>query len=193
MAHKLGAKHVAMTDGDTDTLFQMRNNVRLNFPADACSPQNITKSGLTNSNNGRVSCRQLIWGKKQANDFLKYYWEDENALNQTSSLTSTICSNKNGNGGSNDRGEKVDLVMGSDIIYEEEAIGPLFDTVMELLSSRPLDYNCLFLLSYARRNVSIGKIFECAQRHGLEWTSPEDVEGVFVFSRRKDQLPSESF
>ena len=45
-----------------------------------------------------------------------------------------------------------DVVMGSDIIYVEDILDPLFDTVANFMKD---NLDLVFLLSYARRNVSI--------------------------------------
>jgi predicted nicotinamide N-methyase len=48
LAHRLGAAHVVLTDGDTDTLDNMRNNVSSNCP----------------SSDSSISCSQLVWGRR---------------------------------------------------------------------------------------------------------------------------------
>ncbi|CAB9507428.1 lysine methyltransferase METTL21A [Seminavis robusta] len=51
VAFHLGASHVVLTDGDTQTLQQMRVNVQ----------QNCHDSTTTTNNNATIDCRQLIW------------------------------------------------------------------------------------------------------------------------------------
>jgi len=51
-AHYLGAQSVMMTDGDTQTLQQMRENVR------------------QNCDDNHISCRQLIWGSPHMENFV---------------------------------------------------------------------------------------------------------------------------
>lgn len=52
VAHKLGAKKVVLTDGDTDTLANMRDNVSSNV--------GNNYDDLNNS----IICKQLRWGKR---------------------------------------------------------------------------------------------------------------------------------
>lgn len=74
------------------------------------------------------------------------------------------------------------VILASDVIYVQDILEPLFDTVVQLLSN---DEGSRFWLSYARRNVSIDLVLECAQQHGLQWNELEDKEGVFVFERTR--------
>jgi hypothetical protein len=117
-----------------------------------------------------LPCRQLRWGHSQQIQDFKRCWGT------------------------------FDVVLGSDIIYLEEILDPLFETVVELLSlsSKPEDspfkqdefeiqsQQPVFLLAYARRNVKIDLVLETASRHGLEYLSrPEiDDEGIYIFSRK---------
>ena len=131
LAHHLGAHRVVLTDGDTDTLALLRDNVTAN---------NVSSSGKI------VECRQLIWGREYVH-----------AASQ----------------------ETFHLILASDVIYVEEIIDPLFDTVVALL-----DQDGMFWLSYARRNVSIDKVLASAEQHGLSWKEPKEAaEGVYVFQR----------
>lgn len=126
LAEKLGATEVVLTDGDTDTLAQLRENVDSN----GCE---------------KITCPQLRWGHRLP-EFVSLHGE-------------------------------FDVLLAADIIYVEEIIEPLFDTVVTLMKDK-------FLLSYARRNVSIDLVLECAERHSLQWTQPKEAEGVFVFERK---------
>lgn len=78
-----------------------------------------------------------------------------------------------------------DLILGSDIIYVEQIIEPLFATVLQLLSNSK---ESQFWLAYARRNVSIDLVLKEARRVGLQWTEPVESEGVFIFTRQGDLL-----
>jgi predicted nicotinamide N-methyase len=119
-----------LTDGDTDTLALLRDNVAANVSS------------------GKVECRQLRWG-------LEF-------------VHATLYSQ-----------ETFHLLLASDVIYVEEIIEPLLDTVVALLAQ-----DGVFWLSYARRNVSIDKVLASAERHGLSWREPsEAAEGVYVFQR----------
>lgn len=60
LAHHMGARHVCLTDGDTDTLAQLRKNVKQN-----------------KRNNTAISCRQLLWGQDTALEFVKSHGPQE--------------------------------------------------------------------------------------------------------------------
>jgi predicted nicotinamide N-methyase len=79
-------------------------------------------------------------------------------------------------------GRNFDTILGSDIIYAEETIEPIFCSVSQLLSPTGQ-----FLLAYTRRNVKIDLVFQEAAKHGFVWMTPKDAEGVFVFFREKSK------
>jgi predicted nicotinamide N-methyase len=122
-AEFLGAKEVFMTDGDTDTLAQLRVNVKSN----ACT---------------KVKCPQLRWGHR-ISEFVRHFG-------------------------------RFHIILAADIIYVEDILEPLFDSVVALMEEK-------FFLAYARRNVNINLVLECAERHNLIWTAPEGDDGVFIF------------
>jgi predicted nicotinamide N-methyase len=135
LAHHLGARQVILTDGDSDTLALLRENVATNVVA------------TSNTHDNKVECRQLRWGHEFATSF---------------SVSIQAC---------------FDIILASDVIYVEECIEPLMETVVALLAP-----SGVFCLSYARRNVSIDKVLCSAEQHGLSWTLPnEAAEGVHVF------------
>ena len=151
-----------MTDGDTDTLQEMRRNVTHNQESSSHSTTTTTAANANTKN--IITCAQLRWGRH----------------------VSTF----------RERFGVFDVIMGSDIIYVEEIIEPLFDTVQQLLRCKSHSTQTVtcsdgnedepkFLLAYARRNVNIELVFDCAKRHGFQWMEPDDVEGVFVFTRIK--------
>ena len=82
-----------------------------------------------------------------------------------------------------------DLVLAADVIYEEEAIEPLLKTVMATLEGP----EALFLLSFARRNVSIEKVLKVAEEMGLVYEVDESFvcsakgEHVYVMRRAQQQ------
>ena len=75
---------------------------------------------------------------------------------------------------------RFDVMIGSDIIYVESILDPLFLTVDALLRA---DSEGVFILAYARRNVKIDLVLSTATRYGFVWTQPNGEEGCFVFSR----------
>jgi predicted nicotinamide N-methyase len=134
LAHKLDASVVVLTDGDTNTLQALRQNVALN-----------TESNVPSS---IIQCKQLRWGKHL----------DEFASSCIS---------------------KYQVIIGSDVVYAQDQLEPLFDTVSNLL-----DTNGTFLLAFTRRNVSIDCVLDCATIYGFSWTEPDSPEGVFAFYRK---------
>ena len=120
---------------------------------------------VNQSGDNIVHCKQLRWG--QGLEAFKRH------CNQTLAQ----------NGG------YFDVIMGSDIIYMEEILEPLFETVDYLLkrndSSSFEDNKGVFLLAYARRNVKIDDVFATAEKYGFGWTTPSEAEACFIFSRAK--------
>jgi len=226
---KRGGGRVVMTDGDTDTLTAMRDNVDSNLRlrrqegdreknyysldsnnnTDICNVDNNTLTEPKPSVHA-LPCRQLRWGKKYAIEFrnkcrtTNFFHNTERSkddVDVTISNPITISSSFRG----------FDVIMASDVIYVEEVIQPLFDTVDILLattltitSNREEERNKLvstddsgvslpsvpvFLLSYAKRNVKIDNVLDCARRMGFHWKEPlmekDSIgEGVYVFYRR---------
>lgn len=138
-AYYLGAQSVIMTDGDTQTLREMRENVRRNcgvFMANHCKSS-------TDSN--RITCRQLIWGSSQMKNFSQH-----------------------GN---------FDTIIGADVVYTQESIKPLLDTVAYLLK-KP---HGQFILSRFSKwnNVSDDFVIEAAKQRYFTCACPS--EGIFIF------------
>ena len=140
LAGMLQAKVVCMTDGDSESLKGMRDNVNRNISHE---------SDIT------VMCRQLRWGIN-VEEFKLHIGE-------------VI-----GNGG------EFQIIMGSDIIYVESILDPLFSTVDQLLT---MDASGLFILAYARRNVKIDLVLSTAEKFGFDWSLPDGDEGCYIFRR----------
>ena len=152
MAHKLNAQSVVLTDGDTDTLKTLRDNVQRNIKRTTTNEEkleNKNESAVSHLNSTIISCQQLVWGNQEQVDSFKQ------------------------------QVQTFDTIIGSDIIYVEEILNPLFDTVRQLLDEK----DGKFLLSYARRNVSIDLVFATATKYGFIWEEPPHTEGVFIFQR----------
>lgn len=139
---KEGGSEVYLTDGDSDTLLQLRANIELNGPLP-------------------IRCHQLLWGTETATTFLKRHASDE----------------------------PFDIIFGSDLIYVEKVISPLFDIVETLLSTMP---NSKFVMAHCCRRqgneVDLTMVLGAAKEAGLVYTmaKEEDDIFVFVFERRKD-------
>lgn len=142
LCHCLGASRVILTDGDTNTLSQMRDNVNMN----------VSESKTCTNKSSNISCHQLLWGRNVKN-FLDTFGQ-------------------------------FDVITASDVIYLDEVVEPLLDTVVELLeTSSGSDKGGTFLLGFVKRNVKMDYVLECAKKRGMCWTRPEggSDDGVFVF------------
>lgn len=62
--------------------------------------------------------------------------------------------------------EPFDILLAADVIYEDNQIVPLIQTVTTILS-KP---NGIFYLAFARRNVPIDKVLNVAHEYGLKET-----------------------
>ena len=166
-----GSKHVVMTDGDTDALDTMRLNVRTNLEQND-EPLNSHMVASRNhiDTDSILPCRQLRWGHEQQLMEFKRCWGS------------------------------FDVIIGSDIIYMEDSLNPLFETVVELLTplselrdeshgqgfddddaASILSRQSVFILAYARRNVNINLVLDTAAKHGLKCLEPLSDEGVYLF------------
>ncbi|CAI5717807.1 hypothetical protein KXD40_001135 [Peronospora effusa] len=83
--------------------------------------------------------------------------------------------------------DKFDIVLGADIIYEQEHVVSLFETAKYLLKpGRQLVESAdkaasEFLLAYTKRNVSIDYVLDTAKNFGFEWDEPINDEGIYTF------------
>jgi len=136
---------IYLTDGDSDTLSQLRANIELNGPLP-------------------IRCNQLLWGSETSKAFLERHASDK----------------------------PFDIIFGSDLIYVEKVISPLFDTVQVLLNTGP---NSRFVMAHCCRRqgneVDLNMVLAAANKAGFEHTvaKEEDDIFVFVFQRRRDSIP----
>eukprot|EP00980_Cylindrotheca_fusiformis_P006192 scaffold1325_cov95-Cylindrotheca_fusiformis.AAC.3 len=156
---------VLLTDGDTDTLSQLRNNVQLNLRL-AAKNQNDdddddddeTDTDLLMKKNS-ISCHQLIWGKESANFFKK-----KKQLG--------------------DGGKSMDIIMGSDLVYVPSVIEPLFQTVETLLCKE----DGIFLMAHcARRHgneVTVDMVLDAAHRAGFLYEILRQEDDIYLFQFR---------
>ncbi|CAH0479731.1 unnamed protein product [Peronospora belbahrii] len=83
--------------------------------------------------------------------------------------------------------DKFDIVLGADIIYEQEHVVSLFETVKYLLKPGRQSVEGTdkaiseFLLAYTKRNVSIDYVLDTAKNFGFEWEEPTTDEGIYTF------------
>lgn len=127
---------VFLTDGDTDAMAQLRENVRLNIPP---------------TESKSISCRQLLWGHQTTTDFLQLYGE----------------------------GKTFDVLLASDVVYVQDIITPLFETVQVLLSR-----GGFFLFSYCTRrrvDVKIESVLTAGDEAGFSHKCVDDTDGILTF------------
>eukprot|EP00537_Pseudo-nitzschia_pungens_P016617 CAMPEP_0172412476 /NCGR_PEP_ID=MMETSP1061-20121228/77930_1 /TAXON_ID=37318 /ORGANISM="Pseudo-nitzschia pungens, Strain cf. pungens" /LENGTH=380 /DNA_ID=CAMNT_0013148717 /DNA_START=107 /DNA_END=1249 /DNA_ORIENTATION=- len=125
LAHRLGARSVVITDGDSDAMVALRKNIAVNQRQRP--PHNNDNDDNDNNNNNNdnndddneeeedgptrcwdVSAAQLLWGRDHSESFL------EKIAN----------------------GSKFDTIIASDIVYSPLVIDPLWETVRVLLLLR---------------------------------------------------------
>jgi predicted nicotinamide N-methyase len=145
----LAAAMVVVTDGDVDTLQNLRRNI---------AAQELVE------NTGTMICQQLVWG-------------NEGSIQSIRRVVSPASAGL------------FDVILGSDIIYVDSVVEPLFATVRQLLKS-PIG---VFVLAFARRNVSIDFVLRVASEKGFVYDRPNDasLEGVYLFRLPKEQFLSE--
>ena len=144
-----------LTDGDTDTLSQLRDNVERNK---AVGGNDETKGGLSSST---VSCHQLLWGRENALQFAKCHCDD------------------------NGKGSLFDVIMGSDLVYVPGVIQPLFETVKTLLDREPNNNkSTMFLLAHCRRpreqgsSVTMEMVLEAGEQAGFSYELVEEEDDI---------------
>lgn len=148
LAHHLSHENATtiLSDGDTDTLKQLRQNVKSN----------------TKDDEGNISCKQLLWGEKHAKDYLSQQPEEES---------------------------KFDIILGSDLIYVQQVIRPLFETVRVLLSDK--DGSKFLMAHCARREgneVELQMVFDVADEEGFSSEVLIQDDDISVFSFRSKQI-----
>lgn len=137
---------IYLTDGDTDTLMQLRANIEHNTGVNYGS----------DSKNSEIVCHQLLWGKETAQKFLSRHACDET----------------------------FDIILGSDLIYVESVIEPLFETVQILLRCHP---GGMFVMAHCSRRqgneVQIDMVLDAAERAGFEHEQvvQDDDISLFIF------------
>ena len=194
------------TDADSDTLQNLRQNLQLVQEEQErilpTSPFENTKSMHEKTHN-IITCQQLIWGNSMhIQSVLQTLRSYCNRLEQSTATADSATAGdksftKMDDWASSADG-KFDILLGSDIIYVEHVVAPLFTTVSQLLSPHGV-----FLLAFARRNVSIDYVLVEARRQGFVYeyheladihgtdtptTSPRNssssTEGVYIFRLR---------
>ena len=160
----LEAARVTLTDGDSVVLRNLRYNIQ----------QNMDGTSKT-----IIECKQLIWGEKQAQKFLKDYHNQQ---------TRNVLPHEN----------KLQVVMASDCLYMVQSVVPFWEAVAVLLSvaaltaneedfsSSPDDRMVIYVHGPASQ-VPIEKVLETAQSFGFDCVSNQEQARLYVFLPKKRQ------
>ena len=161
LAHRLGrSSTVCITDGDTDALVHLRENVQRNeAPIHSNNDDDNNNNDHDNLPDTRtVTAAQLIWGQDTTEKFLRKQGQD----GQTT----------------------YDVLIASDIIYALVIVEPLWETVRLLLSRHE---KAVFVMAYARRDVpvTIDMVLKAAEEAGFSHELvDENPEGIWVYNFR---------
>ena len=153
---------VCITDGDSDALVHLRENVNRNHRNTMVSSHDDTDD-ISN----KVSCHQLIWGKQTSEKFLSNI-----ANNQTYDVI--IASD----------------IIYSPVIVEPlwETVQTLLKKPSNVEEEGEEDGGGIFVMAYARRKVpvSIDLVCEKAEEHGFVWemVKEDEEEGIWVYTFR---------
>lgn len=104
-----------------------------------------------------ISCQQLLWGEEHAKTFLLAQQPE---------------------------GRKFDIILGSDLIYVNTVIKPLFESVRILLRDRK---DCKFIMAHCSRRkgneVDLSTVFDVADEFGFnKEILLEDSEDISIFA-----------
>ena len=157
------SKFLCLTDGDTDVLRQLRENIQRNQPHgnmykddndDDHHHHHDAVSAHDDMTPVAVTCSQLRWGYESTKAFL-----------------SSV----------DDR--PFDVIFGSDLIYVAKNITPLFETVTTVLSP-PKENSCFIMAHCTRREgneVSVNMVLEAAESFGLQHDIVDEDDDITVF------------
>jgi predicted nicotinamide N-methyase len=174
------------TDADVQTLENVRHNFVLvqqeQEQLSQLNPHYRHHYTTTTMNRNFLTSQQLIWGNtthiravlSKLHSFRsaiqnKAIGKQSTSASNAMPLTSVVKVMDHNQG---QEQMKFDLILGSDIIYVEHVVEPLFDTVHELL----LHDGGTFVLAFARRNVSIDYVLEIAHQKGFSYEYVEPVK-----------------
>lgn len=152
LAHSLSHDNATtvLTDGDTDTLKQLRHNVSKN----------------TSAGDDTITCQQLLWGEQHAKDYLSQQSDEK---------------------------KHFDLILGSDLIYVQSVIRPLFETVRTLLCTHE---NAKFLMAHCSRRegneVELSMVLDAAREEGFEYDIMVEDDDISLFSFRRGGAEKET-
>jgi hypothetical protein len=135
-----------------------------------CTDGDDVSLKLLNENNDSTGCADGENGMKVA----KLYWGEHDDFLKEHPL--------------------IDTIVAADVVYEEEQIQPLLSTtvaILEQAAANKINTNTdsdnvvvpQLILAYARRNVPIDRVFDCATRLGLNYEMLDgDIEPIVRFT-----------
>ena len=190
LAHRLGRNStVCITDGDTDALVHLRENVKRNqaVPLTTRNHHHTTGGIIGNnqlvqssSDTRNVTAAQLLWGHDTTQHFIRKQQQQQQQQNKEYPETGTSPTT-------------FDILIASDIIYALVIVEPLWETVNLLLSRHE---EAVFIMAYAQRDVpvTIDIVLQAADNAGLTYElvdeNPQGNIWVYHFRWKREQLPS---
>ena len=147
LLHKMKVcKSIVVTDGDEDTIELLNDNVvcTLDPPADGTANVNTETENIaipTVDSNSKLNSLTVhesdlavrkLWWDEDVDVFLRdiqtFIADKQTATPESSHVFSAVVDTKDM--------QLFDVVIGADIIYEEEQISPLLKTVIQIMSSK---------------------------------------------------------
>jgi len=190
--------HVYLTDGDTDTLKQLRDNVaentNQNIQNDVATPIDDDQNGKEQRKSHAISCHQLLWGRDSTRSFCERHFknfEKHDDIDSDHSQTDDAMPRNS-----------MNLVIGSDLVYAHGVIDPLFETVSVLLNNgnegdsrqqqkdprSATNKKSVFLMAHSDRregsSVTLNMVLEGAKKAGLDYEILQRIEdeGIYVIA-----------
>jgi predicted nicotinamide N-methyase len=174
MKNKSSNIRVVITDGDTKVLEGVKRNIALNNTSvDTTDVANVDVA-MDKSNNTNMIALKLRWGLEYINEFVNTIPHDFAHVNEI--ITNNVAVGHN---------KYFDIIMGSDIIYDEKIIPDLFDTGKYHMI--PYDDDKLRLTENQRRMYVC--MYVCILVHSLLCNSPAGKRSVFILSYERRNVP----
>lgn len=180
LAHRLGRNStVCITDGDTDALLHLRENVARNRAPFTTSHQDgAVDNHLFDTR--IVTAAQLLWGHDTTQTFIHQRQRQQQKRQQNSQAPQR-----------NTSPDTFDVLIASDIIYALVIVEPLWETVSLLLNRHE---GAVFVMAYAQRDVpvTIDMVLQAAKKAGFSYElvdeNPEGNIWVYNFRWKKEEL-----
>ena len=158
LAHHITSSYVCLTDGDSHTLQLLRSNIQRNITT---TTSTSTGDGEKRIQSKEIACHQLLWGRQYALDFLERQ-------------------------STRDEETTFDIIIGSDIIYAECILQPLWETIKVLLTKEI----GIFIMAFSsgRQVGPISNVLDVAENAGFshkcvmeDYRKCQQDEGVSIY------------